>query len=152
MMLYTKYESFRPCSFRQEMFWKLHFEKLLTPWHTYATNWNGLKNFGRGTHRDHSCEVWSKCNERFQRRCFSKKVDGRRTTDDGRRRTTYKAGHISSPWALCVQLTLTFINNILFIKRFLYLMLSFRLSKSMTAIRGFIQLCAAVLQFNMYMF
>ena len=28
MMLYTKYESSRPCSFRQEDFLKLHFENL----------------------------------------------------------------------------------------------------------------------------
>ena len=28
MMLYTKYESFWPCSFRQEDFLKLHFENL----------------------------------------------------------------------------------------------------------------------------
>jgi len=27
-MLYIKYESSRPCSFRQEGFWKLHFENL----------------------------------------------------------------------------------------------------------------------------
>jgi len=58
---------------------------LLTPLPTYATNWNGLNNFGRGTPRDHSSEVWSKSNERFQRRrCLSKNVDGRRTTDKGR--------------------------------------------------------------------
>jgi len=60
-----------------------------TPWPTYATNWNGLNNFGRGPPRHHSCEVWSKSNVRFQRRrCLSKKVDGRRTTHDGRRTTT----------------------------------------------------------------
>jgi len=40
----------------------------LTPWPTYATNWNGLNNFDRGTPRDHSCEVWSKSNELYQRR------------------------------------------------------------------------------------
>ena len=59
---------------------------LLTPWPIDATNWNGLNNFGREPHRDHSCEVWSNSNEWFQRRrCLSKKVDGRRTThDDGR--------------------------------------------------------------------
>jgi len=67
---------------------------LLTPWPTYATNWNGLNNFDdRGPPRDHSCEVWSKSNKWFQRRCCLKKLltDGRtdaRTharTDDGRR-------------------------------------------------------------------
>ena len=61
----------------------------LTPWPTYATNWNDLNNFDRGPPRDHSCEVWSKSNKRFQRRCCLKKLltdartDGR--TDDGRR-------------------------------------------------------------------
>jgi len=32
---------------------------LLTPWPTYATNWNGLNNFNRGLPRNHICEVWS---------------------------------------------------------------------------------------------
>jgi len=60
----------------------------LTPWPTYATSQNYLNNFGRGPPRDHSCEVWSKSNKWFQRRrCLSKKVYGRRTTDDGRRTT-----------------------------------------------------------------
>jgi len=60
----------------------------LTLWPTYATNWNNLNNFGRGPLRDHSCEVWSKSNERFQRRrCLSKKVYGRRTTHAARRTT-----------------------------------------------------------------
>ena len=83
-MLYTKYESSWPCSFRQEDYWKLHFENLfLTAWPTYATNWNGLNNFDRGPLRDYSYEVWSKSNEWFQRRrCLSKKVYARRTTDD----------------------------------------------------------------------
>jgi len=46
MMLYIKYESTGPCSFRQEDFWKFHFiTYLLTPWPTYTTNWNGLNNF-----------------------------------------------------------------------------------------------------------
>jgi len=44
---------------------------LLTPWPTYATNWNGLNNFDRGPPRDHSSEFWSKSNKRFQRRCCS---------------------------------------------------------------------------------
>jgi len=65
---------------------KTHF---LTPWPTYATNWNNLNNFDRGPPRDHSCEVWSKSNERFQRRrCLSKNVFARRTTDDGQRPVT----------------------------------------------------------------
>jgi len=47
---------------------------LLTPWPTYATNRNSLNNFDRGPPRDHSCEVWSKSNKRFQRRCCLKKL------------------------------------------------------------------------------
>jgi len=89
-MLYTKYESSGPCSFRQfKDFWKLHIKTyFFTPWPTYATKWNGLNNFGRETPRDHSCEVWSKSNERFQRSSCLKKLltDGRtdgRTMDDG---------------------------------------------------------------------
>ena len=63
----------------------------LTLWPTNATNWTNLNNFRRGPPRDHSREVWSKSNERFQRRrCLSKKVYARRPTDDGRRRTTDK--------------------------------------------------------------
>jgi len=89
MMLYTKYESSGPCSFRQEDFWKLHFENLFFyPVTNYATNQNHLNNFGGGPPWDHSCEVWSKSNEWFQRRrCLSKKVYGRRTTHDARRTT-----------------------------------------------------------------
>jgi len=50
----------RTSSFRQEDFWKLHFENLfLTLWPTYATNQNHWNNFGRGPPRDHSCRVWS---------------------------------------------------------------------------------------------
>jgi len=91
-MLYTKYESSGPCSFGQEDFWKLHFENLfLTLWPTYATNWNGLNNFDRGPPRDLSCEVWSKSNKWFQRRCCLKKLlrlKSLRTTHDGRRTKT----------------------------------------------------------------
>jgi len=61
----------------------------LTLWPTYATNWNGLNNFDRGPPRDHSCEVWSKFNKWFQRRCCLKKLltHGRThaRTDAGRR-------------------------------------------------------------------
>jgi len=62
----------------------------LTLWPTYATNWNGLNNFDRGPHRNHSCEVSSKSNEWFRgRRCLSKTVYARRTTtDDGQRPVT----------------------------------------------------------------
>jgi len=84
-MLYIKYERSMPCSFKQD-FWKTFF---FTLWPTDATNWNNLNNFGRGPPRDHSCEVWSKSNERFQRRrCSSKKVYGPCTTDDGQRPIT----------------------------------------------------------------
>ena len=61
----------------------------LTLWPTYATNWNGLNNFVREPPRDHSCEVWTKSNEWFQRRCCLKKLlthgrtDRRWTTDNG---------------------------------------------------------------------
>jgi len=47
-MLYTKYESSKLCSIRQDEFWKLQFEHIfLTPWTIYATNQNHLNNFGR---------------------------------------------------------------------------------------------------------
>jgi len=64
----------------------------LTQWPTYPPNWNCLNNFDRGPPRDHSCEVWSKSNKWFQRRCSLKKLlthawtDARtdaRTVDDG---------------------------------------------------------------------
>ena len=38
MMLYTKYETSGPCSFRQEDFFKLHFESLLFDPVTYLSN------------------------------------------------------------------------------------------------------------------
>ena len=53
----------------------------LTPWPTYATNWNGLNNFDRGPPRDHSCEVWSKSKRRFQRTCRLKKLLTHARTD-----------------------------------------------------------------------
>ena len=73
----------------------------LTPLPTYATNWNGLNNFDRGPPRDHSYEVWSKSNKRFQRRCRLKKLlthgrmQGR--TDDGHWRIT--KAHFVLRWA-----------------------------------------------------
>jgi len=73
----------------------------LTPWPTYATKWNDLNNFDRGPHRDHSCEVWSKSNAWFQRRCCLKKLLTHGRTDDGRRTMGH---HKSSPWALCAHL------------------------------------------------
>ena len=37
---------------------------------------NHLNNFKRGPTKDHSCEVWSKSNQWFRRRCCLKIVDG----------------------------------------------------------------------------
>ena len=93
MMLYITYESSGPLIVVSG---KKIFENCilktycLTPSPTYETNWNNLNNFGRGPPRDNSCEVWSKSNERFQRRrCLSKKVFARHTTgDDGQRPVT----------------------------------------------------------------
>ena len=74
----------------------------LIPWPTYATNWNGLNNIDRRQLRDHSCEVWSKYNKRFQRRCCLKKLltDERtdaRTMDDGQWAIT--KAHLELRWA-----------------------------------------------------
>ena len=44
-----------------------------------------MNNFDRGPPRDHSCEVWSKSNKRFQSRCCLKKLLTDARTDDGRR-------------------------------------------------------------------
>ena len=60
----------------------------LTPWPTYAFNLNRMNNFDSEPPRSHSCEVWSKSNKRFQRRCCLKKLlthartHGRRTLKD----------------------------------------------------------------------
>jgi len=43
---------------------------LKTLWPTYATNWNGLNNFGREIPRDHSCEVRSKSNAVSEEKMF----------------------------------------------------------------------------------
>jgi len=68
----------------------------LTLWPTYAINWNGLKELGRGPPRDHSCEVWSKSNWWCQRRsCWKKLLTDART--DGQRTMGH---HKSSPWGL----------------------------------------------------
>ena len=98
MMLFTKYESSGHCSFREEDFLKLHFKNLiLTQCPNYATKWNGLNNFGRETPGDHSCEVWSKSNERFQRKSCLKKLLTHRRTDA---RTT-----VNGPSQLCAQVS-----------------------------------------------
>jgi len=86
----------------------------LTLWPNYATNWNGLNNFDRGPPRDHSCEVWSKSNKQFQRRCCLKKLltdgrtHGRRTPDiEGSQKLTE---HFVLRWAK----NAIFISEILF--------------------------------------
>jgi len=56
MMLYTKYESSGPCSFRQEDCLKLHFKNLFFDPVTYIGNQSGpFEQFGRGLPRDSSC-------------------------------------------------------------------------------------------------
>ena len=45
---------------------------------------NHLNNFERGPTKEHSCEVWSKSNQKFRRRCCLKIVDGQMDDDDGR--------------------------------------------------------------------
>ena len=57
---------------------------------------NHLNNFERRPTKDHSCEVWSKSNQWFRRRCL-KIVDGCRRRRSRRRRTV--GDHNSSPWA-----------------------------------------------------
>ena len=59
---------------------------------------NHLNNFERGPTKDHSCEVWSKSNHWFRRRCCLKIVNGR---TDGRRRRRRRtvSDHNISPWA-----------------------------------------------------
>ena len=56
-------------------------------WPWYAFDRNHLNSFERGPTKDHSCEILSKSNEWFRRRCCLKIVDGRTDDDDddGRR-------------------------------------------------------------------
>jgi len=75
----------------------------LTPWPTYATNWNGLNKFDRWPPRDYPFEVRSKSKKWFQRRCCLKKLltvactHGRRTTDiEGSQKLTE---HFVLSWA-----------------------------------------------------
>jgi len=88
-----------------------------TPWPTYATNWNGLNNFDRGQPRDHSFEVWSKSNQRFQRRCCLKKLltNGRTPDIEGSQKLT---DHFVLRWAKKCE---PFRFQIIFIKIFAFL-------------------------------
>ena len=75
MMLHIKYESTGPRSFRQEDFWKFNFKTYFFDPVTYLCNQlERFEQFDRGPPTDHSCEVWSKSNKRFQRRCCLKKL------------------------------------------------------------------------------
>ena len=56
MMLYTKYESSGPCSFRQEDF---HFKTYLLTRDLLMQPTDSLNKLDREPPRDHSCEVWS---------------------------------------------------------------------------------------------
>ena len=60
---------------------------------------NHFNNFERGPTKDHSCEVWSKSNQWFRRRCCLKIVNGR--TD---RRTTTTDGEWSQKLTLSLRL------------------------------------------------
>ena len=59
MMLYTKYESSGPFSFKQEHFLILHFENLF--FYPVTNLCNQLEQFEQLW--DHFCEVWLKSNE-----------------------------------------------------------------------------------------
>ena len=90
-MLYTKYESSRPCSFRQEDFWKFHFKNLFIDPVTYLCNqleW--FEQLWYGTTQ--GSFLWSLVKIQWvvsERRCLGKKVYARRTTtDDGQRPVT----------------------------------------------------------------
>ena len=61
---------------------------------------NHLNNFERGSTKDHSCEIWSKSNQWFRRRCCLKIVNGR--TD--RRTTTTTDGEWSQYLTLSLRL------------------------------------------------
>ena len=61
---------------------------------------NHLNNFERGSTKDHSCEIWSKSNQWFRRRCCLKIVNGR--TD--RRTTTTADGEWSQYLTLSLRL------------------------------------------------
>ena len=63
----------------EQLFWKTHLTFSFSM--SLMMICNGLNNFDRGPPRDHSCEVWSKSNKRFQRCCLKKLLTDVRTTD-----------------------------------------------------------------------
>ena len=68
MMFYVKYERSGPVVSDKKIFENCILKGLcLITLPTYATNQNHLNNFGRGSPRDHPCEVWTKSNEQFQK-------------------------------------------------------------------------------------
>ena len=62
---------------------------------------NHLNNFERGPTKDHSCEVWSKSNQWFRRRCCLKIVDGWTYRQRRRRRmvSDHKSFSFQLRWA-----------------------------------------------------
>ena len=65
--------------------------------HTYYLN-----NFESPTPKDDSCQVWLKSNHAFSRRrwkCKKFTDDGRRTTDDGQKRTAIAHSSLRLRWA-----------------------------------------------------
>ena len=64
---------------------------------------NHLNNFERGSTKDHSCEIWSKSNQWFRRRCCLKIVNGR---TDGRRRRQRRRRRTDGEWSQYLTLSL----------------------------------------------
>ena len=93
-MLHTKYQRPGPSGFRKKDFLSFQLKNLFFSSCDLgiAMDRNHLNNFGRGPTKARSCEVWSKSNQWFRRRCRLKKsftdvsTDGltdARTTNDG---------------------------------------------------------------------
>ena len=86
----------------KKIFFKFLVKKsIFSSWPRYAMDRNHLNNFERGPTKDHSCEVWSKSNQWFRRRCCLKIVDGR---TDIRTTTTMTDGEWSQKLTLSFQL------------------------------------------------
>ena len=99
MKLHTKYQRPEPSGFRKEDFLSFQLKNLfLAP---VSLMCNGPepfeKNFERGPIKAYSCEVWSKSNQLFRRRCRLKKLftDGHR--HDGQNAIT---GELTKPRCL----------------------------------------------------